>query len=169
MGCPACRYMPTRADLPDGGETNKTMISLGGRAGVGAIQGKCGAPLGLGSCQAPPPRHESNARKPRCSSPDGRPMAPRSTATHRPAQNTLKGNLGAYTTVDFSFGIKKDQWDIEAFATNLFDERGIVNTGVQCLEPVCGTGVTPATPTGGAFYDTIIKPRIIGIKFSRDF
>lgn len=89
MGCPACRYMPTRADLPDGGETNKTMISLGGRAGVGAIQGKCGAPLGLGSCQAPPPRHESNARKPRCSSPDGRPMAPRSTATHRPAQNTL--------------------------------------------------------------------------------
>ena len=87
----------------------------------------------------------------------------------RPAQNTLKGNLGAYTTVDFSFGIKKDQWDIEAFATNLFDERGIVNTGVQCLETVCGTGVTPATPTGGAFYDVTIKPRIIGIKFSRDF
>jgi iron complex outermembrane recepter protein len=87
----------------------------------------------------------------------------------RPAQNTLKGNLGAYTTVDFSFGIKKDQWDIEAFATNLFDERGVVNTGIQCLETVCGTGVTPTTPTGGAFYDTIIKPRVIGIKFSRDF
>jgi iron complex outermembrane recepter protein len=45
----------------------------------------------------------------------------------------------------------------------------VVNTGVQCLETVCGTGVTPATPTGGAFYDVLIKPRVIGLKFSRDF
>jgi iron complex outermembrane recepter protein len=87
----------------------------------------------------------------------------------RPAQNTLKGNLGAYTTVDFSIGIKNEVWKIEAFATNIFDEQGVVNTGVQCLETVCGTGVTPTTPTGGAFYDVIIKPRVIGIKFSRDF
>jgi iron complex outermembrane recepter protein len=87
----------------------------------------------------------------------------------RPLQNGIKGNLGAYTTADFSVGMKSDVWAIEAFATNLFNERGVVNTGVQCLETVCGTGVTAATPTGGAFYDTIIKPRLIGIKFSRDF
>jgi iron complex outermembrane recepter protein len=87
----------------------------------------------------------------------------------RPAQNAIKGDLGAYTTADFSFGVKSDLWSIEAFATNLFDTRGIVNTGVQCLETVCGTGVTPATPTGGAFYDVLIKPRLIGVKFSRDF
>jgi iron complex outermembrane recepter protein len=87
----------------------------------------------------------------------------------RPVQNTLKGNLGAYTTADFSIGVKNEVWKIEAFATNIFDEQGIVNTGVQCLETVCGTGVTPTTPTGGAFYDVIIKPRVIGIKFSRDF
>ena len=87
----------------------------------------------------------------------------------RPAQNTLKGNLGAYTTADFSVGVKNDVWAVEVFATNLFDERGVVNTGVQCLETVCGTGVTPTTPTGGAFYDTVIKPRIIGLKISRDF
>ena len=87
----------------------------------------------------------------------------------RPAQNTLKGNLGSYTTVDFSVGVKNEVWAIDVFATNLLDERGIVNTGVQCLETVCGTSVTPTTPTGGAFYDTIIKPRVIGIKFSRDF
>ena len=87
----------------------------------------------------------------------------------RPTQNALKGNLGAYTTADLSIGMKSEVWAIEAFATNLFNERGVVNTGVGCLEDVCGTGVTPDTPTGGAFYDSIIKPRIIGIKFSRDF
>lgn len=87
----------------------------------------------------------------------------------RTAQKALKGNLGAYTTVDFSFGVKNDMWSIEAFATNLFDSFGVVNTGVSCVETVCGTGVTPSTPTGGAFYDTIIKPRVIGLKFSRDF
>lgn len=87
----------------------------------------------------------------------------------RTAQKAIKGSLGAYTTVDFSFGVKNDMWSIEAFATNLFDAFGVVNTGVSCVETVCGTGVTPSTPTGGAFYDTIIKPRVIGLKFSRDF
>jgi iron complex outermembrane recepter protein len=87
----------------------------------------------------------------------------------RVLQNALKGNFDAYTTVDFSVGMKSDKWDIEAFATNLLNEFGVINSGVQCVETVCGTGVTPATPTGGAFYDTIIKPRVIGIKVSRDF
>ena len=87
----------------------------------------------------------------------------------RPAQNAIKGDLDAYTTADFSVGVKNDEWAIEAFATNLFDTRGVVNTGVQCLETVCGTGVTASTPTGGAFYDVVIKPRVIGLKFSRDF
>ncbi|WP_295445636.1 TonB-dependent receptor [Sphingorhabdus sp. EL138] len=87
----------------------------------------------------------------------------------RPVQNAIKGNLDAYTTADFSVGVKNETWAIEAFATNLFDTRGVVNTGVQCIETTCGTGVTPTTPTGGAFYDVLIKPRIIGVKFSRDF
>lgn len=87
----------------------------------------------------------------------------------RTEQKALKGSLGSYTTVDFSFGVKNDQWNIEAFATNLFDTFGVVNTGVSCVESVCGTGPTSTTPTGGAFYDTIIKPRVIGVKFSRDF
>jgi hypothetical protein len=44
--------------------------------------------------------------------------------------------------------------------------------GQKCADPfaeVCGTGVTASTPTGGAFYDVLIKPRVIGLKFSRDF
>jgi iron complex outermembrane recepter protein len=87
----------------------------------------------------------------------------------RPAINKIKGNLPGYTTADFSFGMKDDAWAIEAYVTNIFDSRGVINTGVQCVETVCGTGATPATPTGGAFYDVLIKPRIIGLKFSRDF
>lgn len=87
----------------------------------------------------------------------------------RTAEYAIKGKLGAYTTADFSIGMKNDKWTAEIFATNLFDEKGIVNTGVSCVETVCGTGVTPATPTGGAFYDTVIKPRLIGIKIGRDF
>jgi outer membrane receptor protein involved in Fe transport len=87
----------------------------------------------------------------------------------RPAQNAIKGNLPAYTTADISVGIKDDVWKIDVFATNLFDTNGVVGTGVQCFETVCGTGVTPATPTGGAFYDNVIRPRLIGVKFSRDF
>jgi iron complex outermembrane recepter protein len=87
----------------------------------------------------------------------------------RPTQNALKGNLPGYITADFSMGVKNDAWKIEGYVTNIFDSRGVVNTGVQCVETVCGTGVTPATPTGGAFYDTLIKPRVMGIKVSRDF
>jgi len=91
------------------------------------------------------------------------------TSDLRTAQKAIKGGLDAYTTLDLSFGVKNDDWSIEAFATNLLDEFGVVNTGVSCVETVCGTGPTPSTPTGGAFYDTVIKPRVIGIKFSRDF
>lgn len=86
----------------------------------------------------------------------------------RPVQAAIKGGLASYTTVDFSFGVKNDMWSIEAFATNLFDELGVVNTGVSCLETVCGDP-GGGTALGGTFYDTLIKPRVIGLKFSRDF
>ena len=86
----------------------------------------------------------------------------------RPFQAGIKGGLDAYTTVDLSFGVKNDLWSIEAFATNVLDEIGVINTGVSCVETICGD---PAggTALGGTFYDTLIKPRIIGLKFSRDF
>ncbi|MBP6379254.1 MAG: TonB-dependent receptor [Sphingorhabdus sp.] len=86
----------------------------------------------------------------------------------RTAEKAIKGGLKSYSTVDLSFGVKNDTWSIEAFATNLFDQFGVVNTGLQCLETTCGDdgGVTAG---GGVFYDTLIKPRVIGLKFSRDF
>jgi outer membrane receptor protein involved in Fe transport len=74
----------------------------------------------------------------------------------------------AYTTVDLSFGVKSDDWKAEVFATNLFDSNGVVNAGVQCLETTCGDpdGISS---TGGVFYDTVIRPRLIGVKVSKEF
>ncbi|MFN3748433.1 MAG: TonB-dependent receptor [Sphingorhabdus sp.] len=86
----------------------------------------------------------------------------------RPFQAGIKGGLDAYTTVDLSFGVKNDMWSIEAFATNVFDEIGVINTGVSCVETICGDP-GGGTALGGTFYDTLIKPRVIGLKFSRDF
>ena len=86
----------------------------------------------------------------------------------RTAESAIKGDLKAYTTVDVSFGLKDDMWTAEAFATNLFNSGGIINTGVQCLESVCGD-VDNVTTSGGVFYDTVIRPRVIGIKLARKF
>lgn len=86
----------------------------------------------------------------------------------RTAQNEIKGEFASYSTVDVSFGITADSWRAEVFATNLFDSNGVVNSGVQCVETVCGdpNGVSS---TGGVFYDTVIRPRLIGIKVAKDF
>ena len=86
----------------------------------------------------------------------------------RPFENGIMGPLGAYTTVDFSFGVKNDSWSAELFATNLLDSNGKLSTGVQCLETVCGDP-DGLTGTGGAFYETVIRPRLIGIKVSKKF
>ncbi len=86
----------------------------------------------------------------------------------RTAENAIKGDFDPYTTVDLSIGVKKDNLRFELFATNLFDERGVINSGVQCVETVCGdpTGISN---TGGAFYDVVTRPRIIGLKAGFDF
>lgn len=86
----------------------------------------------------------------------------------RPFQNDIVGNFGAYTTADFSIGVKSEDWSAELFATNLFDSRGVINSAVQCDEAVCGDADN-GTPNGGIFYDNVIRPRLIGIKVSKDF
>lgn len=86
----------------------------------------------------------------------------------RIAENAIKGDFDPYATVDFSLGMKKDNLRFELFATNLFDSRGVINSGVQCVETVCGdpTGISNS---GGAFYDFVTRPRIIGLKAGFDF
>lgn len=86
----------------------------------------------------------------------------------RPFQNDIVGNFKAYTTADISVGVKGEGWDAELFATNLFNSNGVINSAVQCGETICGDpdGISS---TGGVFYDNVIRPRLIGIKVSKDF
>lgn len=86
----------------------------------------------------------------------------------RTQENTIKGMFGAYTTADVSVGVKGDSWKAELFATNLFDSNGVINAGVQCLETTCGDP-EGLTANGGVFYDNVIRPRLIGIKVSKEF
>jgi iron complex outermembrane receptor protein len=86
----------------------------------------------------------------------------------RSLENDVVGDFKAYTTADFSVGVKGEGWDAELFATNLFDSRGVINSAVQCGETVCGDA-DGDTPGGGVFYDNVIRPRLIGIKVSKDF
>ncbi|WP_338426696.1 TonB-dependent receptor [Sphingopyxis kveilinensis] len=86
----------------------------------------------------------------------------------RPFENGIVGNFKAYTTADLSVGVKGEGWSAEAFATNLFNSNGVINSAVQCGESICGDpeGISS---TGGVFYDNVIRPRLIGIKVSKDF
>jgi outer membrane receptor protein involved in Fe transport len=86
----------------------------------------------------------------------------------RTLQNSIKGELPAYTTADLSFGVEGEKYRIELFATNLFNSLGRYSTSVQCQETVCGDP-DGLTGTGGVFYDYVIKPRTIGVKFGADF
>ncbi|MBY4637649.1 TonB-dependent receptor [Sphingopyxis sp. XHP0097] len=86
----------------------------------------------------------------------------------RTFENGIVGNFDAYTTADVSVGLKGEGWSSELFATNLFNSNGVINSSVQCGESICGDPFGGSN-TGGVFYDNIIRPRLIGIKVSKDF
>ena len=87
----------------------------------------------------------------------------------RVAERGLKGDLPAYTSVDFSAGIHKNQWSIDAFLENAFDSRGQVSRFTECTETVCGAhGADPSHPTGQV-YVVPIAPRTFGLRFTQDF
>lgn len=86
----------------------------------------------------------------------------------RPFENGIVGNFKAYTTADISVGIKGEGWSGDLFATNLFNSNGVINSAVQCSESICGDP-NNVSAGGGVFYDNVIRPRLIGIKVSKDF
>lgn len=83
----------------------------------------------------------------------------------RTFENGIKGNMAAYTTFDLSAGFGTDKWNVEMYASNLTDSRGITKRGLECLEAVCGANPTVA----GSVYSTPIRPRTVGIRYRRDF
>lgn len=86
----------------------------------------------------------------------------------RTVENGIKGFFDPYAVADFSIGARKDNLRFELFVTNLFNSNGVINSGVQCVEAVCGDAGGD-TASGGVFYDFVTRPRIIGIKAGFDF
>lgn len=86
----------------------------------------------------------------------------------RPAIAPIYGNLGSYQIVDLSAGVQNEQWSLELFARNLFDERGALGSGIQCNELVCGDA-GGQTAIGPKIYTFVSRPRTIGIRIGRRF
>jgi iron complex outermembrane recepter protein len=86
----------------------------------------------------------------------------------RDLESGIKGDFDPYAVADFSLGVRKDNLRFELYATNLFNSRGVINSGVQCVETTCGDA-DGVSNTGGVFYDFVARPRIIGIKAGFDF
>ena len=86
----------------------------------------------------------------------------------RDIENAIIGNLDAYTLVDTSAGIEKGPWSVDLYVKNLFDVRGQITKGVQCLETVCGDP-DGLTAEGPKIYTVVTRPRTIGLRVGRKF
>ncbi len=81
----------------------------------------------------------------------------------------LLGKMPAYTTADFSSGIKKNGRSLDFYITNVFDKRGQLYRFAECAEAVCAAhNVVPAYPNGQV-YTVMTQPRTFGLRFSQEF
>jgi len=71
------------------------------------------------------------------------------------------GNSPEFTTVDFSGGFGRDNWQLQGFIQNAFDERGELGRVAQCND------VSNYCNDHARVYP--IKPQYFGIKFSQNF
>ncbi len=81
----------------------------------------------------------------------------------------LLGKMPAYTTADFSTGIKKNGRSLDFYVTNVFDQRGQLYRFAECAEAVCAAhNVVPAYPNGQV-YTVMTQPRTFGLRFTQEF
>ena len=71
------------------------------------------------------------------------------------------GNSPEFTTVDFSGGFGRDNWQLEGFIQNAFDERGELGRVSECND------ISNYCNNHARVYP--IKPQFFGIKFSQHF
>jgi iron complex outermembrane receptor protein len=91
------------------------------------------------------------------------------TSDLRTLESQLLGTLPAYTTVDFSTGIHKNSWSIDAYLKNAFNTHAQLSRYAECAETVCAAqGVVPQYPSGQV-YIIPAAPRTIGLTFTQDF
>ena len=86
----------------------------------------------------------------------------------RTFENSIYGDMKAYTLVDGSAGIERGPWEAELYVKNLFDKRGQLSKSIQCLESVCGDP-DHLVPIGPKIYTVVTQPRTIGIRLGYRF
>jgi len=91
------------------------------------------------------------------------------TSDLRLQERSLLGDMPAYNTVDLSAGFQKDNWSLDVYVDNAFDERAVLYKFTECGVTICGAhGVVPQYPNGQV-YTGVSQPRTIGIRFKQDF
>jgi iron complex outermembrane recepter protein len=102
----------------------------------------------------------------------------RRTSDLRTLQRDILGDLPGYELFDFSFGVRKNNWTVDFYVKNLFDQDAQFNRFTQCPETICGNrlppGQQPVFPVpfqyrNGQVYATSGQPRTFGIKFTQEF
>jgi len=75
------------------------------------------------------------------------------------ADDAAVGRTKAFTTFDFSGGIRFGEISVEAFIQNAFDKRGILSRNTFCAPTYCGQYARSYT----------VKPQLFGLKVSQRF
>ena len=75
------------------------------------------------------------------------------------SENAVLGDGDAYTLVDLSFGVGKENWQAELFVKNASDERASLYNYAECAVSTCG----------GIVYSIVTTPRTVGLKYSHSF
>ncbi len=73
--------------------------------------------------------------------------------------------MEAYTLVNVSTGIEKDNWALSIFINNLFDERA----EIDIEDPGYGGISNLQRPPGHKWTTVTNRPRFFGIRFSQRF
>jgi outer membrane receptor protein involved in Fe transport len=82
------------------------------------------------------------------------------------ADQSIIGDQEGFVLVDFTAGIRQDNWKLVAYVTNAFDERPDLLSFVACAIGTCGQ-VGPGGNNG--IYQGTAQPRTVGLRFGQDF
>lgn len=83
----------------------------------------------------------------------------RTTSALFAGDEAILGPNGSFATFDLSTGLGRDNWNVEVFAKNVTDKRGVLSKDTYCAITVCGAYAL----------DYVTKPRQIGVKLSQKF
>ncbi|MBU6248242.1 MAG: TonB-dependent receptor [Xanthomonadaceae bacterium] len=87
----------------------------------------------------------------------------------RTLENSLVGDLPAYTTLDLSAGYDWNSFSVNVYVNNVFDKRAALYKYTECAASVCAAhGVVPQYPNGQV-YTVTDQPRTIGVRFTQNF